>query len=293
MIRFVWILPILAAAGDGRGADRAGKQAEPVPYEVVSKQVAGDFTSSKMIWKVVLASEGIPSSDQIKNTVTGMWRDGNNLWSRFVVFVYLPEMEIEDAAYCIAEFFHGGLGSFTIQDFALQDVEVPASRPPPPEPRDDRKVVRYALELSVSRTGSRKLDVGIVTDFPDSTNLVLTARRPYYIRGGTEEQYGTILEKLCPVVDGAYTDTLALDESDWYYRRLREGESGAGEFAGFRSISPRVIVEARYSPDTPQPETVRSVLGPRGEYVSGPNVSSEEEGTVVRVTRVTEVHFEK
>lgn len=102
------------------------KQAKAVPkasnvldYVVVEKKDVSYANTPRMIYRIVLKVADVPLEEQMKETASYIWKDGNKNWKEFTVFIYLPGMDTGDFAYAIAEFRPYGLKEFKMQTFTL------------------------------------------------------------------------------------------------------------------------------------------------------------------------------
>ncbi|MBD3345035.1 MAG: hypothetical protein GF401_08240 [Chitinivibrionales bacterium] len=272
-----------------------------LPYKIIDRQVLGSFVSSKIIMKIMVETEKLPLEEDIKETAKKIWHEGNTLWNNFTLFVYLPEMNNEGAAYCFLEFGHSGLQNFQIQEFSIKETiwtqkkEKDVEEIKEKEPK--RQVLEYTLALKVKKKKkSRGIDILVVTNFPDSTNLELTVARPYYQRGKDEELFGILNEEVCRVKGGRIERSYTINDGKWYYKIMNQNEDlGKKEedFARFKSISPRVKVYATYSPEIEQPLSVVNILGKNAEYVAGKGTGKIGYGKPYSVEKFTEIHFER
>ena len=82
-------------------------------YKIIKKQKVGLSTSSRMVYRILVEVDKIPSDDAMKKTAIHIWKDGNRGWNEFTVFIYLPEMDLNYSAYGIIEFNPNGITSFS------------------------------------------------------------------------------------------------------------------------------------------------------------------------------------
>ncbi len=95
------------------------KRTKPLKYTVVERQDISYLGTPRMVFRVVVETNRIPSEAELKEIAIQLWRDGNKHWKEFTVFMYLPYMDIHSIAYGIGEFRPQGLKEFEIQDFAI------------------------------------------------------------------------------------------------------------------------------------------------------------------------------
>jgi len=86
---------------------------EFLKYEIIKKQRVGLTTGSRMVYRILVEVDKIPSDDAMKRTATRIWKDGNRGWKEFTVFIYLPEMDPNYSAYGIIEFNTNGITNFS------------------------------------------------------------------------------------------------------------------------------------------------------------------------------------
>ena len=86
------------------------KGKEFLKYKIIKKQ---KITNSKMVYRILVEVDKIPSDDAMKRTATHIWKNGNKGWTEFTVFIYLPEMELNYSAYGMIEFNTHGITDFS------------------------------------------------------------------------------------------------------------------------------------------------------------------------------------
>jgi hypothetical protein len=106
-------------------APKAKTEIEPkkviptLKYEIVGKKDISYANTPRMVYRVAVKEDGIPPKEQLQETAVQIWRDGNKGWKEFTVFMYLPKMDTDSAAYGIGEFGPTGLKSFKVNKWVL------------------------------------------------------------------------------------------------------------------------------------------------------------------------------
>ncbi len=88
-------------------------------YSVIKREKISSGGSSKMVYRIILDVEEIPSQESMRETAESVWNNGNTKWEEFTVFGYLPGMDMGSAAYAVAKFRQTGMTDFRIQSFAF------------------------------------------------------------------------------------------------------------------------------------------------------------------------------
>ena len=88
-------------------------------YQIVKKEDVSYRGSSRMVYRIVLDVQQIPSESAMKEVAKSIWKNGNTQWDEFTVFIYLPGMKTNSSAYGVGEFRPDKMLKFGIQDFAL------------------------------------------------------------------------------------------------------------------------------------------------------------------------------
>lgn len=94
-----------------------------LPYKVVDKQDVSYLGTSRMVVRVMVDVEDIPTKAELKRIAEAIWTNGNTRWAEFTVFLYLPEMDIHSIAYGLGEYTPSGLKEFMIQDYVLYNTK--------------------------------------------------------------------------------------------------------------------------------------------------------------------------
>ncbi len=99
--------------------DVSTKQPGDSSFKIIEKSDVSYQGRSRMVYRVRLNVNKIPSDDDIKKVSNSIWKNGNTRWDEFTVFTYLPEMNTGSTAYGVAEFRRSGLTNFNTNDIAL------------------------------------------------------------------------------------------------------------------------------------------------------------------------------
>jgi hypothetical protein len=85
------------------------KKEDSINFKIVEKRDESDAGVSRMTYRVFLDVNRLPSESNIASTALEIWRNGNEGWKEFTIFMYLPGMSTTQTAYAAAEFRQGGL----------------------------------------------------------------------------------------------------------------------------------------------------------------------------------------
>jgi len=91
---------------------------EGLKYTIVEKEDTSLPGTPRMVYRVVVEVEEIPTNEELEKTALEIWKDGNKHWEWFTVFMYLPGMDTGNVPYGVAHFKPEGL-EFRIQEAAL------------------------------------------------------------------------------------------------------------------------------------------------------------------------------
>lgn len=94
--------------------------AAPLKHRVVEKKDVSYAGCPRMAYRVMLEVDRLPQKQEMANVARMLWEGGNRRWKEFYVFLYLPDMDPQSAAYAIAEFAPSGLKQFRVQEWALR-----------------------------------------------------------------------------------------------------------------------------------------------------------------------------
>jgi len=101
-------------------------------FNIVERKDISFLNTPRMVYRVVVDVNNIPTKEQLKNIAIAIWEDGNKKWQEFTIFLYLTGMDYQGFAYGIAEFKPTGLFKFDIIDSALLDTKWDKTKPTTP-----------------------------------------------------------------------------------------------------------------------------------------------------------------
>jgi hypothetical protein len=274
------------------GIPRADTTTAVLPYGTIDKEVYATRTSHNVVVRIMITTDTVPCAVAVRATAAEVWKNGNTLWDRFTVVCYLRLTGAENAAYAIAEFTPAGPANFQINEFALEDEKEYRHAPPGTIQKiQPKKELQYSISLKIRKTGRRKLRVTVSTNFPDSTVLQITGRRQFFQWEKEDPDFDTVFTEIGAVQGGRIESNFVLDESAWYFKRLKQKESG--RFKGFRSITPLIRVDVLYEPVMQTCEKVKALLGPKGEKLKGDGALTADNVTMYKVEREIDIAFER
>ena len=97
----------------------------PYTYRVIEKQDISYGATKRMVYRIYLNTQINPDQTQMKETAQQIWKDGNQKWKEFTVFMIFGEIKnFDSGAYGIAELTPSGMSSFRINDVPLQMLEL-------------------------------------------------------------------------------------------------------------------------------------------------------------------------
>lgn len=73
-------------------------------YSIIERNDVSYLNTPRMVHRIVLNVDSIPSDKSIKEFAIKLWNNGNRKWKEYSVFIYLPEMNTQSFAYAIGEF---------------------------------------------------------------------------------------------------------------------------------------------------------------------------------------------
>lgn len=261
-------------------------QSEILKFEIVKKQDISFLNTPRMVNRIVLKVDSLPSKQEMENTATYIWENGNKNWKEFTVFIYLPEMNTEQIAYGVGEFNENGLVEFRINESALYGSKWEIKKIIEPlEQVPAAKIKEYSAKISTIKEGKRKVKVIINTNFPDGTILSLSIYRIYFVKGDTAVRWGTLLGSHdFSVEKGKIDTTIEINDSEWYNEYQRSIKIDPEDILPISKISDNIIIDVLYTSASPQPANVIEILGPRGEFVTGDGVKKYRGGTIGLLT---------
>ena len=109
----------LSVSCSSPSSDSQGQIGSTLDYRIVSRQDVSYAATPRMVFRVMLNVDEIPTDESMRTLAEALWNDGNKNWKEFTVFIYLPTMNTNESAYGIAEYRPSGLKEFTTSDWAL------------------------------------------------------------------------------------------------------------------------------------------------------------------------------
>ncbi len=275
---------------------------EPLDYEVIERKDISYAGKPRMAYRVVLNAGELPSEAEMRRTAEAIWGDGNKHWSEFTIFMYMRGMDTEGASYVVAEFRASRLADFKIQDFALYGTKW-RSLEEEGKQADDKwavgkqmeKVKEYTVDLGVTKTGPRQIEIGVDTNFPNGTNLLVSVSRTYYQKAKSDPYAGEILSRDVAVTNGKINLIVNVDDRGWYseFQGKKNQFEGLGVFSDIERISPEVEVGVMFSPKRHQPSRVLGLLGRNAENVKGKGAKRTGSFTTYSVSKNVGIPFKK
>lgn len=270
-------------------------------YRVVKKQDYSYLNTPRIAYRIILDVEKLPLKKRMEKTAIHIWQNGNKSWKEFTVFMYLPDMDTQSAAYYVAEFRPNGLIKSEVQGFALlgtrweqkEEVGVKEAKEQLKEQAPEAK--EYFINLDVKKTHPRKIRISVITNFPDGTNFLVNVDRIYYEKGKSEKYSGEIISKDLPVENGKIELDVFVNDSVWYNKYYQDAKQFGGliDYPGIGRISPDITVAVLFSPRRKQRKDILNVLGTDGEFVSGSGVERSMAFTVYTVSKLVDIPFQK
>lgn len=92
-------------------------------YNIVEKEDVSYSNTPRMVYRIVLDVDSIPSDEAMRNTAISIWENGNKQWSEFTTFFYLPETDTKSIAFGVGEFNKNGIVRFNKNEFSLSETK--------------------------------------------------------------------------------------------------------------------------------------------------------------------------
>ena len=280
----------------------AGEVAKTLEYEVVAREDTSYRGTSRMVTRVVVEADYIPPEDQLKKIANQIWESGNKGYDELIVFVYLPDMNTEGAAYAAGEFSPRGLKGFRIHDSVLYGTKWKSLEQESEEAEEKRKEEKktpkvrvYNMDLDVDKADHRRIRINIRTNLPSRTDLCIWVRRIYYPKGISLEYTGDIFSKDMAVGTGRIDLVVDVDDSVWYDEYSQEVAEFKGPVdpSGIDRISPEIEVTVLFALKREEPDSALLIPGPNGEYLEVPGVDRAGNFTIYEVSKSVEIPFKK
>ena len=278
-------------------ASCGGENKEILKYSIVEKEDTSYLNTPRMVYRIILDVDKLPSDKEMEETAIAIWEKGNKNWEEFTVFIYLPEMDIHSLAYGIGEFNQNGLTEFKKNEYALietkwevTETKIIENRIQSPEAKE------YKIELSAIDEGERKVKININTNFPDGTKLHIWVYRPYYEGGDLSAEYaGEIFTKDVSVKNGKIELLIDVDDSGWYneYYRKAEEYKDIIDMPGVTHTSSEIEISVLFTPKGDQSKDILETLGYNGEFIKGPGVDEAGNFNIYKVSTSLAIPFQK
>ncbi len=274
-----------------------GENKEILEYSITEKQDVSYLNTPRMIYRIILDVDKLPSDKEMEETAIAIWEKGNKNWEEFTVFIYLPEMDTKLLAYGVGEFSQTGLTEFKKNEYALIETKWEVTETKTIENRiQSSEAKEYKIELSAIDEGERKVKININTDFPDGTNLHIWVKRIYYEGGDLNTEYaGEIFTKDVSVKNGKIELLFDIDDSGWYkeYYKKAEEYKGIIDMPGVTHTSKEIEISVLFSPKRDQSKDILETLGYNGEFIKGPGVDDSGNFNTYRVSTSLAIPFQK
>ncbi len=270
------------------------KKSEILKFKITEKQDISYLNNPRMVNRIILDVDSLPTEQEMKNTATYVWENGNKNWKEFTVFIYLPEMNTGLSAYGIAEYSENGLVKFYINENALYDTKWEIKKTNEPVKQiPGAELKEYSIEISAINEGKRKVKIIINTDFPNGTNLLLSIGRTHYLKGKSEAYSGDIFSKDFSVEQGKIETTVDINDSEWYNEHLRLVKALPNDIQPIAKISDNINISVLFSPARIQSNDILKILGTKGEFVTGEGAEKFGKLTTFSVSKELNIPFEK
>lgn len=258
-------------------------------YRIVKKEDISFMNTPRMVYRVILDINTIPSEQEMKNTAVQIWGNGNKSWQEFTVFMYLPDMDIESSAFGVGEFRPSGLLRFDRNENASIGTkwETKKTITQPIKETQNGKLKEYNIGISAVNVGESKVKISIISNLPDGTNLSLSVSRIYFVKGDATSYSGELGEKAFTLKNGQYETIMPIYDTEWYTRYQKLTTSIPSDFPQISKISEKITIDVMYTPARLQPSNVVAILGKRGEFVTGEGSRQFGTGTAGRLTSLS------
>src|SRR5690554_249690 len=261
-------------------------------YRIIKKQDISFANIQRIVYRVVLEVKAIPTEQDMQNTAQQIWQKDLLKWDEFTVLMYLPDMDMNYSAYCVAEINKDGLIKLRIQQNSLYETKwEPKKEQPKNTPINTEKLKDYYVSIKPEILSNRRVKVYIETNFPDGTNMLLTIERHKYLKGKEELYSGQIYDEYFTVKESGFERIVTIDDSEWYNEHLRLVKALPEDIMPIEKISDNINISVLYTAMKEQPEKVTSILGLTGEFVGGKGASRLGKMTVFRESKELNVPF--
>jgi hypothetical protein len=263
-------------------------------YTISEKEDISYLNTPRMVYRIILNVDSIPTETDMKNTAISIWENGNKNWKEFTTFLYLPEMNTGMMAFGVGEFNPNGLVKFEKNEVSLYGTKWEIKKPKKVEKEiPTTELKEYFMDLSTVNLSARKIKINIKTNFPDGTNFLVTVGRTHFLKGTDDKYSGEIFDNDFSVNQGKIETTVDVNDSDWYNEHQRLVKALPDDIKPISKISDNISVSVLFSPKREQPNTILKILGNNGEYVSGKGAEKKYGFTTYRVSKEINIPFKK
>lgn len=272
------------------------KKPDSLKFKIISKQDNSYMNTSRMVYKVLLDVDSLPTDGEIISTARSIWENENKEWKEFSVSVFLPDMNTESLEYAIVNFTNKKYSKFFKYESVLTGtkwvdnktetlLESNRIQESNEKAEDTQKRMKeYSIKIIVVPITDKQINVKIETNFPDGTNLNLYGNRYYQVKGVNETYTGDLFETDFSVKNGYFESTININDKEWYDRYQGVARAIPNEYPPISKISDKINIRVVYTAAATQPADVVKILGTRGEFVSGEGVEHFGTGTAGRLT---------
>jgi len=158
------------------------------------------------------------------------------------------------------------------------------------------KPKQFTLDATLAKVGPRRVAVDVKTDLPDGTNVLVSVIRIYWERKDKDNEYaGDIFNKDLPVKDGKASIEVDVDDSIWVkvHNAKKEQFVPLGLWDEIGKVSPNITAQVLYSSMRDQPDSVKKILGSKGELMLQPGKSANASMTTIRVEKELSLPFKR
>jgi hypothetical protein len=274
-------------------------ESQTLDYTISEKQDISHLNTPRIVYRIILNVDSIPTVNEMKNTAISIWEKDNKNWKEFTTFLYLPKMNTSMMAYGIGEFNQDGLVKFDLNEHSLSGTkwEIKETKQIEKEVTTP-EVKEYEIDLSAAIISAREIKIIIRTDFPDGTNFLLSVGRSHFLKGSNEEYSGELFSKDFSVNQGTIETTVKIDDTKWHDEHQRLLRALPDDIQPIARISDDISISVLYSAARTQPSDVKNILGARGEFVTGKGADKFGTGTagpitIFRVSKELNFPFQK
>jgi len=154
-------------------------------------------------------------------------------------------------------------------------------------------IKNYVVDITTINVDTRVIKVSVKTNFPNGTNLLLTAGRIHFLKESDEEYFGGIYSEDLSVNNGKIEATVYIDDSKWYNEHLRLEKTLPDDIKPIAKIIDNITISVLFSPKREQSDNILKITGINGEYISGDGTESNYNFTTLQVSKEIKIPFQK